>query len=384
LRFGAACSLLRPVERAAGAESRRTGGEALPKRERQERKIAMNFLACMTRWAAGAVIAAVAVLGTAPIAAAQTPIKVTLDSRFEGPDAPFLVALDKNYYRDEGLYVTIDPGTGPLEAIRRVASGAFDIGFADINTLIKYRDQNPGAAVTAVFMVQNRPPFSILTRKSRGVGKPKDLEGKKLGAPAADTAFAQWKIFTRANGIDAAKVDVENVGLPVREPMLAAGEVDAITGSSFSSYINLKDRGVPVDDIVVLRMSDYGVDLYGNAIFVNQKFAADHPDAVRGFLRAFMKGLKDTIKDPAAAVESVIKRNDATKKDIEVERLRMALKDNIATPEVSVHGYGEIDPARFEAAIGQIALTHDFKTKPRPGAMFDSSFLPPAAERAVD
>jgi NitT/TauT family transport system substrate-binding protein len=344
----------------------------------------MNFLACMTRCAAGALVAAAAVLGTAPMAAAQTPVKVTLDSRFEGPDAPFLVALDKNFYKDEGLYVTIDPAIGPLEAIRRVASGAYDIGFADINTLIKYRDQNPSAPVTAVFMVQNRPPFSILTRKSRGVGKPKDLEGKKLGAPAADTAFAQWKIFVRANDIDARKVDVENVGLPVREPMLAAGEVDAITGSSFSSYVNLKDRGVPVDDIVVLRMSDYGVDLYGNAIFVNQKFAADHPDAVRGFLRAFMKGLKETIKDPAAAVESVLRRNDEAKKDVEVERLRMALKDNISTPEVSAHGYGEIDPARFEAAIGQIALTHDFKTKPRPGAVFDSSFLPPAAERAVD
>jgi NitT/TauT family transport system substrate-binding protein len=360
------------------------GVELCPSGSVKERKMMMNFLACMTRCAAGVLVAAAVVLGTAPIAAAQTPVKVTLDSRFEGPDAPFLVALDKNYYRDEGLYVTVDPGAGPLEAIRRVASGAFDIGFADINTLIKYRDQNPGAPLTAVFMVQNRPPFSILTRKSRGVGKPKDLEGKKLGAPAADTAFAQWKIFTRANGIDAAKVDVENVGLPVREPMLAAGEVDAITGSSFSSYVNLKDRGVPVDDIVVLRMSDYGVDLYGNAIFVNQKFAADHPDAVRAFLRAFMKGLKDTIKDPTAAVESVLKRNDATKKDIEVERLRMALKDNIATPDVSAHGYGEIDPARFEAAIGQIAQTYDFKTKPRPGTVFDSSYLPPAAERAVD
>jgi NitT/TauT family transport system substrate-binding protein len=369
---------------AAGAESRRTGGEALPKRERQERKMMMNFLACMTRCAAGVLIAAAAVLGAAPIAAAQTPVKVTLDSRIEGPDAPFLIGLDKNYYKDEGLYVTIDPATSSLEAIRRVASGAYDIGFADINTLIKYRDQNPAAPVTAVFMVQNRPPFSILTRKSRGVGKPKDLEGKKLGAPIADTAFAQWKIFTRANGIDPGKVEVENVGLPVREPMLAAGEVDAITGSSFSSYVNLKDRGVPVDDIVVLRMSDYGVDLYGSAIFVNQKFAADHPEAVRGFLRAFVKGLKDTIKDPAAAVESVLKRNDEAKKDVEIERLRMALKDNIATPDVSAHGYGEIDPARFETAIGQIAQTYDFKTKPRAGTVFDPSYLPPAAERAVD
>jgi len=233
-------------------------------------------------------------------------------------------------------------------------------------------------------MVYNRPPFSIVTRKSRGVAKPKDLEGKKLGAPLADGTFAQWKIFVKVNGIDAGKVDVENVGLPVREPMLAAGEVDAITGSSFSSYVNLKDRGVPVDDIVVLLMSDYGVNLYGNAIFVSQKFAAEHPETVKAFLRAFTKSLKDTVRDPAAAVDSVLKRNDATRKDVELERLRMALKDNVSTPEVTAHGYGEIDTARLEQATSQIALTYDFKTKPKTSDIFDPSFLPPAVDRIAD
>ena len=81
--------------------------------------------------------------------------------------------------------------------------------------------------------------------------------------------------------------------------MLAAGQVDAITGFSFSSYINLKDRGVPVDDITVLLMADHGVNLYGNAIIVNPKFAAEKPEAVKGFLRAFIKGLKETVKNPA-------------------------------------------------------------------------------------
>jgi len=134
----------------------------------------------------------------------------------------------------------------------------------------------------------------------------------------------------------------------------------------------------------VLLMSDYGVNLYGNTIFVNEKFAAQHPEAIKGFLRAFVKGLKDTVRDPAAAVESVVKRNDATKKDVELERLRMALRDNVSTPEVSTRGYGEIDPARLEGAIGQIALTYDFKTKPKPGDIFDSAYLPPLAERSVD
>ena len=159
----------------------------------------------------------------------------------------------------------------------------------------------------------------------------------------------------QANGIDASKVKIENVGFPVREPMLQSGQVDAITGFSFSSFINLKSMNVPVDDIVVMLMADYGVNLYGNTIIVNPKFAAEKPDAVKGFLRAFVKGLKDTVKDPSTAVDSVIKRNDVAKKPVELERLNMALKDNIVTAEVKANGYGAVDKDRLAKAIDQIA-----------------------------
>ena len=290
----------------------------------------------------------------ATTASAQTAIKFSLDFKFEGPAAPFVVAIDKGYFKAEGLDVTIDTAGGSLEPINRVASGTYDMGFGDINSLIKFRDANPGTPIKAVFMVYNKPAFSIVGRKSRGVSSPKDLEGKKLGAPPPDGAYAQWPIFVQANGIDASKVTIVSVGFPVREPMLASGEVDAITGFSFSSYINLKDRGVPANDITVLLMADYGVNLYGNTIMVNPKFAAEKPEAVKAFLRAFTKGLHETIKNPATAVESVLKRNDVAKKDVELERL-------------------------------QIALTYQFKNaKPKGSEVFDASFLPADQERKLD
>jgi NitT/TauT family transport system substrate-binding protein len=329
-------------------------------------------------------VAGLAVAATVSAADARMPIRFSLDFKLEGPSAPFVVGIDRGYYQGEGLDVTIDTANSPLDPITRVASGTYEMGFADVNSLIKFRDQNPGAPIKAVFMVYNRAPFSIVARKSRGVTLPKDLEGKKLGAPAADAAFAQWKIFVRANGIDASKVEIENIGIPIREPMLAAGQLDAITGLSFSSYVNLKDRGVPIDDVVVLMMADYGVDLYGNAIIVNPNFASDHPDAVKGFLRAYVKSLKSTAKDPAAAVDSVLKRNEVAKKDVELERLSMALRDNILTPEARAEGLGGVDGARFDKAIDQIALTYAFKARPRSGDIFDSTSLPPAADRVMD
>ena len=319
---------------------------------------------------------------TGSASAAETPVKMTLDFKFEGPSAPFLLPLDKGYYKAEGLNVTIDPSAGSLEPIQRVASGEYDMGFADINALIKFRDANPGTPIKAIFMLYNRPPFAVIGRKSRGIATPKDLEGKTLGAPAADGAFAQWSIFAQANNIDVSKVTIENISFPVREPMLAAGQVDAITGYSFSTYIDLKDKGVPVDDIAVLLMADYGLTLYGNAILVNSKFAAEYPDAVKGFLRAFMRGLRETVKQPSTAIESVLKRNTLARKPVELERLTMAIRENIVTPEVKANGYGGIDDARFSQAIEQIALTHKFKAaKPKPEDIFDPSYLPSVADR---
>src|ERR1051325_6484150 len=228
-----------------------------------------------------AIVASSVLAASAAVAQQQTPIKFSLDFKFEGPAAPFVVAIDKGYYKAEGLDVTIDTAAGSLEPINRVASGTYDMGFGDINSLIKFRDTNPANPIKAVFMVYNKPAFSIVGRKSRGVQKPKDLEGKTLGAPAPDGAYAQWNISVQANGRAASKVKIENGGVPVREPMLQSGQVDAITGFSFSSFINLKSMNVPVDDIVVMLMADYGVNLYGNTIIVNPKFAADKPDADR-------------------------------------------------------------------------------------------------------
>jgi NitT/TauT family transport system substrate-binding protein len=316
-------------------------------------------------------------------ALAQTPVKFILDGKIEGPVAPFLVALDKGCFKDQGLEVTID-APGMPEASGRVASGNYDMGFADINALMKFRDQNADAPVRAVFIVYNKPAFAIVGRKSRGVVVPKDLEGRKLGAPPADPAYGKWPIFVNANGIDPAKVAIVNVGEPVREPMLASGEVDAIAGLSFYSALDLKQRGVPPDDINVLLMADYGVELYGNAVLVNSKFAAEKPEAVTALLRCLVYGLNETVRSPFVAIDSVLRRNDAAPRELELERLRMALQDNIRTPEVKANGYGGIDGARFERAINQLGLAYSFKTRPKSGEVFDPSFLPGAAERTLN
>jgi NitT/TauT family transport system substrate-binding protein len=327
-------------------------------------------------------LAAVLVSGAA-LAQKQTPMRFALDWRFEGPAAPFFVAIDKGYYKAEGLNVTIDPGAGSVEGINRVASGAYEVGFADINSLVKYRDNPRNLPVKAVMMVYDTPAFSIVSLKKNGIAKPKDLEGKTLGAPAADGAYAQWPIFVQANKIDAAKVKIENIGFPVREPMLAQGKVDAIAGFWFSSYMNLKANGVNGDDIVVLLMKDHGVDLYGNVIIANPDLMRHSPKAISGFVKATIRGIQETIRNPEAAIDSLMSRNPIAKRDVELERLKLSLEKNYVTPDVRKNGLGGVDAKRLERSIDQIGLTFQYSNKPKAADIFTAQYLPPREQRLV-
>lgn len=321
------------------------------------------------------ILAALSLLLAAP-AIAETKLPFALDWKFEGPAAPYFAAIDQGFFAAEGLAVEISEGAGSLDAIPKVATGAFPVGFADINSLIKFLDQNPGAPVTAVMMVYDKPPFAVVGRKSLGVSAPGDLAGKVLGAPPPDGAWAQFPIFAAENGLDMATITVEPVGFPVREPMLAEGKVAAVTGFSFSSTLNLKRLGVPADDISVILMADYGVALYGNAIIVNTDFAAANPALITGFLRGVAKGWKAAIADPDTAIASLIERNPAADAALETERLQMAVAANVLTDAVKAGGMGGVDPARMAKAIEQTTSVYTFTNAPDAALYFTPAYLP--------
>ncbi len=132
--------------------------------------------------------AAAALIATAlaPMAvqAQTTNIKFTLDFSFQGPQAPFFLAAEKGYYAAEGINLTaLDAGRGSSDTVNRVASGAYDIGFGDLNALIEFNAKNPGKEIPAVMMLYDQAPFAIITLKDKGISKPTDLAGRKAAAP---------------------------------------------------------------------------------------------------------------------------------------------------------------------------------------------------------
>lgn len=329
-----------------------------------------------------AAVAAAVWLATSA-ASAETAIKFTLDWKFQGPTAAFFVARDQGYFAVEGLDVTIDSGNGSAGAVTRVASGAYEMGFADINALVEFNVANPGQAVKAVMMGYDAAPFGLYTLKSSGITKPQDLIGKRLGAPVFDASYKLFPAFAAEVGIDPAAVPRVNMDPPLREAMLVRGDVDVISGHYFSSMLDLQAKGVARDDIVFMLYKDYGMDFYGNAVIASGSFIAENPEAVKGFVRAATKGWQWVVQNPEKAVEIVAGVDPLVDQKLELERLHLALDVNVLTPWVKQHGIGGVDPARLDHSIRQLTTALKLPTVPTAADVWTDQFLPPEDQRKL-
>lgn len=342
----------------------------------------MNLITTSPRRAVFATLSFALTLAVLPARAQDVPVKFQLDWRFEGPAALFLVPEAKGYFKAEKLAVTVDAGNGSGGTVTRVASGAYDMGFADLAALMEFQANNPTAPKpVAVMMVYNDTPAAVLALKKSGIKTPADLKGKKLGAPVFDAGRKAWPIFAKANGI--ADVTWTAMDPSLRETMLVRGDIDAITGFSFTSLLNLEARGVKTEDIVVLPYPSFGVKLYGNAIIVSDAFLKKNPEAVRGFLRAFTKGMKDVIADPKAAIATVKARDGLVDVALEERRLKLALDATVLTPNAKAEGFGNISAPRLSLMGSQVSDAFATKARVDSATIWNGAFLPPAADRDI-
>jgi NitT/TauT family transport system substrate-binding protein len=327
-----------------------------------------------------ATVALAAALSFTGAAQAQKAIKFQLDWRFEGTSALFLHPAAQGYFKQAGLDVTIDSGAGSAAAVTRVASGTYDMGFADMAALMEFHANNPDSfnKPVAVMMVYNNTPAAVLTLKKNSIKKPADLSGKKLGAPVFDSGRKAFPIFEKANGVS--NVAWTSMDPSLRETMLVRGDIDAITGFSFTSLLNLEAHGVKAEDVVIMPFADHGVNLYGNVIIASPKLIQENPAAIKAFLTAFAKGAKEVMANPTTAVQAVRARDDMINVPLETRRLQLAIDSVVASPDARREGFGQIEPARLALMASQVSDAYATKTRVNANAVWDGSMLPSQAE----
>lgn len=312
-------------------------------------------------------------------------VKFTLSWLFQGVDAPLTTAIEKGYFANEGIDVKFERGYGSADSINKVAAGQYDIAEGDMYSMVEFNQKNPDNKLIAVAIKYNKSPFAIVSPKKNGIDSPDKLAGKELGAPAGDAARRLFPVFAKTTGIKADSVTWTNVEPKIREALLAKGDLDAISCFTISSLPPLEKLGFSPDQLNVFYYTNFGLDLYGNALIVKESFAKENPDLIKGFVKAYLKGLQETVKEPDTAFATVAKfgKGGTFDEKLERERLQIALDSLYVSDESKEIGVGAVDPDRLKKTLEQVSQGFGLAKVPIPEDVFDDSFLPPKEDRAI-
>lgn len=342
-------------------------------------------LSLLSRRGAIAALAAAAIAAPRLARAQAAPrIRLLLDWAFQSPNAFALVARERGFFREAGVDVSIERGSGSGRVPPQLAAGAADLGYADINPAIRFAIENPNAGILCVAVLLDRSPLCVITRADGPVAAPKDLEGRMLAAPDFDAGRQLFPAFARAAGIDRARVAFTSVSPELREPMLVQRRAEGITGFVTTSAIALKGIGLGHAQQRVMMYAGHGLDLFGAALLTTRAFADANPEALRRAIGALLRGVRAQLADPAEAMAILKRAEPLTDVALETERHAMNVDRCLMTPNVRDNGLSAVDPQRMARGIAAVELAFGLDAGGLTAERFwTPDFLPPRAERSV-
>ena len=308
-------------------------------------------------------------------------VKIMLDWIVQGTHAPFFVAQEKGYFKNAGVTVdAIDAGRGATNVAVQVAGGVYHFGWVDMPSMVRFNAQNPAAPLVAVYVSFDETPLAVITRKDAEIRKPADLDGKKIAGGPGTAVHDTISILLKAAKAEHVKINWVAVQPQLFGPMLRRGEVDGTGGFTNSNIPAMLDVGFKLDDLFVIKYSDFGADLYGLALVATKKFIDENPGTVRGVVDALNKGTKDTIAAPQQALDLLRARDPMMKQDIEKVRLDIAL-GLTNTGHVAKSGLSSVTPEKLKRTIDATVAAYSLPNTPDASIVYTDKFLPPVAER---
>jgi NitT/TauT family transport system substrate-binding protein len=318
------------------------------------------------------------VIGGGDEARAQVPkmidITFSLDFIVLGRHAPFYVAIEKGFFREENLNVSIIPAKGTAQGIQNVESGLAQIGFTDVASLVVARAE--GSTVKVVSVIYQKAPFCFFSlNPGANVTSLKDFEGLRVGSNAGSYISNIARAMMRKNGLDPSKLTVESIEPSARIAMLATRKIPAI--DFFITTKPAMERAVTDAKVVTFLFADHGLDLYSNGIGARESYLKENPDVVKAFVRATLRGYQYAFQHPAEAAEMIQKHAKALNAAITVEELKI-VEDLAATPEVKTSGIGSFTPARMETSVAWMSENGGFPPDkaPKPQDVYATGFMP--------
>ena len=316
------------------------------------------------------------------LAAAADKITFVTDFGYNGRHSYYFVALDKGYYAKQNLDVDIVRGQGSADAVKQVAAGTAQIGFADTAAVILGRgnDQIPTKLVA---MVYAKPPHAIFVLKDSGITKPKDLEGRKVGVPPGDAQRVLWPALAAANGIDMNKVTLINIQPSAKAQSLAAKQVDAVFDWIVGNQAYW-EAGLDKDKLVLIPWAKWGVNPYGNALMASEKTIKERPDMLRRFMDGTMQGWKWAIENPEKANEIFIQSNPEVPLLAALGRFANDIQDLVDVPMNQKNRLGWIDKGRMEETVNILNKYFQVERPVTAQELYTVEFLPDYKMPSID
>ena len=284
------------------------------------------------------------------VAQAADDVSVQLDWLVRGNHAMFFVARDNGYFSEAGINVTaIRKGTGSTDALKLVANGNADFGFADLPTLQVGRSQK--LPVVALVAVNQESPLAMISIKSKHpMSKPADMNGMNIGVHPSGSTYVFLKAFFAKNGLNLADFKQSTVAPPY-ENMLLLGRVDVVPGYIDAEVPELEAKAGGPGSLSILLGANYGYDAYGSGLFASEKTIAEKPDLVQRFVSAYLKAFNFVVENPQQAVDIVVKANPEYKgkEDTLLMQLQADIKSTFFGPYTKQHGIGAISDKQWNA-----------------------------------
>ncbi len=313
-------------------------------------------------------------------AQALTKVRFSLDWKFEGQTSFFHMAKIKGWFEQEGLDVTIDSGNGSAAGIQRIASGAYDIVLADISALIEFMANNPGPTrMQAVYLLYDQAPLAYFTLKKSGITSIAGLQGRSIAAAPFEVTRKMWPVIAKAAKIDPASVKWVTIDPALRSNTVIKGDADASSGF-LNANLEYFARGVKQDELAVFPVADLGLRLYGNAVIASSKLISENPKAVAAFVKVANRAFREGLADPATSIRFLKQREPLADEKLELTRFEL-LFPAMLTERTKSGGLGAISKLDLENQVDYVTEAFGLKVRPNADLIFNSSFLPPRAER---